>query len=197
MITRILLDMDEVITDFTGGACRVHGWTRQELEAERSPGEWDITKPMGITQDEFWAPINAAGSDFWFGLQPLPWIYDVLHMMDSLTDKWFILSSPAWGSASYIGKVLWLKRFFGHKFDRFCITPHKYLLAKEGALLIDDSPHNVETFRSAGGRALLFPSRGNDLYRWADDPVPALEAIIKGGFAPVPRKEPYHALDLS
>lgn len=175
----ILLDLDEVLADFVGGALRVHGWTRERLETVWRPGTWSIVEPMGLTPEAFWEPINAMGDAFWLGLQPLPWAIDVVRIVDSVVDNWYIITSPGHHVSGYTGKIRWLRRFFGMTFERFVITQHKTLLARAGTLLIDDREDTVKAFEAAGGQGLLFPSRHNTLYRWADDPAKYLSGVLR------------------
>lgn len=171
MKIRLLLDMDEVLTDFTGGALAAHGWTRARLESVRPAGYWDMATLMGMTTEEFWAPINRMGERFWVELVALPWVDAAVQLADEISQEWYVVSSPSWEPGCYSGKARWLKRYFGRRFDRFFLTPHKHVFADQRTLLIDDSPRNVDRFRRAGGKALLFPSLGNSLFYWANRPV--------------------------
>ncbi len=176
-IRRILLDMDEVLWDFTAGALAVHGWTRPRLEALREPGQWSIPEVMGITNEQFWEPINALGYDFWANLQPLPWMEEVLEIVWSVTDDWAIVSSPSRDPQCLAGKLASLQAYFGNDFDRFIPTSRKHLFAQKGVLLLDDREENCTCFsydedgRATGGLALVFPSRGNWLCSLADKPT--------------------------
>ena len=44
----IFLDMDGVVADFVGAACKVHG---KEVEGV---GCWNFFEKWGISEDEFW-----------------------------------------------------------------------------------------------------------------------------------------------
>jgi len=72
--------------------------------------------------------------------------------------------------------------------DRLTLTNHKTLLARSDAVLIDDQQATVCKFIAAGGLGVVFPSRHNDLYAMADDPVPYVVAQLK---------EHVHALQVS
>jgi len=169
---RILLDMDEVITDFTQGALILHGFSVEDLEKVRTPGSWDINTPLGLTPGQFWRPINEAGEQFWTDLEPLPWAHEVVDIVESLfPEEWYIASSPSWQIDSRTGKIKWLQNFFGKQFDRFVLTPHKHLMAHSGSVLIDDRDYNVEKFREAGGHSIVFPTRGNSLHLKSQDPM--------------------------
>lgn len=176
---RILLDLDEVLADFVGGALAVHGWTRERLETVWAPGTWSIVEPMGLSLEEFWAPINAAGESFWVGLTPLRWAHDLLRLITEITDDWFIVSSPSQCVGAYSGKARWVQQFLGDGFDRLVITNHKHLLAKPGVILIDDREESVRKFIAVGGDGLTFPSRHNYLYQYANDPVSYLSHLFK------------------
>jgi 5'(3')-deoxyribonucleotidase len=181
--------MDEVLCDFVGGACRIHGWTRAELEAVWAIGTWSIVEPMGLTIDEFWAPIREAGERFWLELHCLPWFQDLMKLVKSLTGNWYIVSSPAWDPSCYSGKAGWLKyMFMDYTFDRFVPTPYKDLLARPGSLLIDDKEEAVSSFIRAGGDGIVFPCRHNSFYKFGDDPV---------GYVSNQLKERTNALSLS
>lgn len=169
---RILLDMDEVLVDFVGGALQIHGWTVEQLDAVCPPGVWSIVEPMGLTPNQFWSPIQRVGSAFWLGLKPLPWADCLVAMISDLTDDWHIVSSPSSGGVGcYTGKTLWLKQYFGQTFDRFVITPHKHILARSGVILIDDREETIDKFNLAGGCGVLFPSPRNRLHRYSDNLV--------------------------
>ena len=185
---RILLDMDEVLVDFIGGVCRLFGITRKELEEHWIPGEWDIFLPLckaisrTMSSDEFWGKINERGETFWLGLDTMPWINELLKLVQSLTDDWHIVTSPSHLPCSYSGKVKWLKNWFGPDFDRFAITPHKEIFACKNVILVDDRQENVIRFREAGGEGILFPTQGNSLHKFTDNPLhyvtPVLESKI-------------------
>jgi len=168
---RILIDLDEVLVDFAGAAARVHGWTRERLNEVHTPGIWSIVEPMGLSNTQFWRKINELGSFFWSELKPLPWAEDLLSWVKLVTDDWWIVTSPSFSPHSYVGKLLWLRGYFGEDFDRFIITKHKYLLANPETLLIDDREEAVAKFRNWGGLGAVFPSRHNGLHCFAYNPV--------------------------
>jgi len=61
---------------------------------------------------------------------------------------------------------------FGDGFQDYILTREKHLLARKGAVLIDDSDANVDAFNRGGGRGILFPQVWNSKYRLAgQDPV--------------------------
>ncbi len=181
---RILLDLDEVLTDFVGGSCRSFRVDKAKVLENWTPGEWSCVEPIAkakgfrLTDEFFWAVIHQQGEAFWENLEPLPWAAQVLDLVKSLTDDWHIISAPSLCPTSYGGKVKWLKKYFGKDFDRFAITPHKHIFAGKGTLLIDDRESNVTDFIAAGGDALVFPRLHNSLYTLRNDPVGHLRRML-------------------
>jgi len=176
----ILIDMDQVLVDFTGGVCRMYGICAERLDYHReTKREWEILKPLEATLREngkiahhkpyglnqFWADIHAEGQNFWTSLEPLPHFTELLDLVTNhpITEEWHVASSPSRESSSYSGKVAWLKSKLGNDFDRFVLTPHKHLFAGAGRLLIDDRPSNLTKFCDKGGIGILFPSEGSVL----------------------------------
>lgn len=184
-ISTILLDMDEVLTDFVGGACRLHGVSREEVDELRAQmGTWYVEPVLTlllnrrIQAEDFWKPIHEQGEGFWTGLELLPWAHELIEYVKSLQIDWHIVTSPSRCPSSYSGKVKYLKRMFGSHFDRFVISPHKHLLAKPGVVLIDDREENIEKFIKAGGDGLVFPSAGNKFHKLSQDPVAHIRSMF-------------------
>jgi FMN phosphatase YigB (HAD superfamily) len=172
----IFLDMDEVLVDFTGGAAKVFGLTVKEMGEKF--GSW-------CSGDDFWLRIRDYGERrFWEELEPLPWIAELLSFVRAFDERWMIVSAAKAkgrdGScySAYVGKLRWIQKWFPPEFDRFEIVSNKYLLAREGRLLIDDSKDNCDMFRKMGGEAILFPSRFNEAYMHYSDPLGYLEDQI-------------------
>lgn len=180
---RIFLDCDELLADFVGGACRVWGVRREEVQAVWEPGLWDCIVPIGrvleargskpLTASQFWKRIDAEGEAFWAGLHPLPWMPDLVAMVEEFggSEGWDVVSSPPISPLAWAGKVVWLRNTFGPSFDRFALTRRKHLLAGRGKVLIDDRESNVEAFIEAGGSGILFPAHQNSLHRLKADPL--------------------------
>ena len=187
--TTVFLDMDEVLTDFVGGACVAHYTTVAELDFVRKPGIWSIVEPLGtirkipgFTNDDFWEQIHCYGEIFWLRLAALPWARELTGLLDDLyPQRWYIVSAPSRCPTSYSGKVKWLKRFFRQDFDRFLLTPHKHLFAKPGTLLIDDRELNLLKFEEAGGKGLLFPNMGNNLHAQRHNPLEYVRQHLLNG----------------
>ena len=177
---RILVDMDEVLADFTGSALAVHGWTREQFEAERKPGVWDMTKTMGLTDQEFWNPINEIGQRFWEQITPLPTYKEIMKLVQQFTTDWFIVSSPSFCLGCIPGKQQWLSVYFGLVGrNRLIPTSYKHVMANDFTILIDDNEDNLKKFTEAGGHGILFPTKGNSLYKISDNPVEHVKVMLE------------------
>ena len=206
---RILIDLDDVLANFVGGACQEFGLTREDVEAVWELSKWDIVPPLSkvlceknnqplelMSQSDFWNKLDK-NEKFWINLQPLPWFNDIIRVVESFTDDWHIVTSPSWCQSSYSGKVKWIKERFGNKFSRFCITPHKELFAQPGVVLIDDRDSNVENFtystetiddgkgnkiivkQATGGKGIVFPRIHNSQHEHRNDQVKYIVSVLE------------------
>lgn len=183
---RIHLDMDGVLCNFDKGAIAVHGMDFAEVTAKRPPGHWSLVEPMGFTStNQFWKPINEAGVDFWTNLEPLPWMDELVKLVSTITEDWYIVTAPSYDIDSYIGKLTWIKNMFGRKFTRVVPTMHKEILAGNRTILIDDRYENCNKFyqeclerQYQGAGSVIFPSIGNDFHEHAHDPIPLVKESL-------------------
>jgi 5'(3')-deoxyribonucleotidase len=175
----VYVDLDEVIADFVGAALRLHGWELEEFLRLHTLGEWGMAPTMGISNNQFWRPINLMGERFWKNLDTLPWAHNVVDTLKELEVEWYVVTTPSNDPGSYSGKVHWIQGFFGSNFDNFFLTKHKSKLANPDSVLIDDKPGNVSSFTEAGGQGILFPTWGNCLHELRADPVSYVEKELK------------------
>lgn len=187
---RILLDLDQVLADFVAGAAFRWGLSTAYLLENWEPGTYPMNAALAralrledVTDEQFWGKINR-DAGFWSTLAPLPWFKDLTTLVEGVTNDWHVVSSPSHCETSYAGKVTWLKRAFGPKFNRFALTPHKEIFAQPGVILVDDYEKNCEAFAEAGGQAVLFPCHHNHLHRHKDDPLPVVRAALEGLLTP-------------
>ena len=157
-IRHIFLDMDGVISDFIGGACRL--FDRPDLLTNWPLGDRDATKAFGLNVSQFWGRIDAAGADYWANLEPYPWLDELLRSLGDFA-PFTILSAPSLGVECPTGKLRWLRQHFGNGFRDHLFGHQKHFCAKPGHVLIDDSETNVTNFREHGGAAILFPQPWN------------------------------------
>lgn len=155
----IFLDMDEVLCDFVGAALEVH--ERPDLKTNWPVGKYRLAEALGMTEAEFWKPIDECGTSFWAELERHVWAEQLVTMCARF-DEVRIVTLPGPSHHSPAGKVLWLQRHFGGCFaSRYVFTGDKHLLAAKSRVLIDDSDANVEAFRAAGGVGILMPHPWN------------------------------------
>lgn len=175
---RILLDMDEVLCDFVGGACRAWGLTVEEVRQHWQVGQWDIVQPLnrilGIGTEDFWQRIDQT-HNFWLYLEPLPWMGQVLELVRTVTDDWAIVTSPSRNPLCCAGKMQWLQRHLGSTFRRFVFTGHKEYLVGPNTVLVDDREATVRKFIEAGSDGIVFPAHHNSKYRHMGDPITYLK----------------------
>lgn len=186
-IRRLLVDMDEVLADFIGGACRLYGADPATVLSHWTPGRWGCFGPLSaalgvcMTEGDFWARLDG-NEDFWAGLEPLPWMRDVVALADEAADEWIILSSATWCPSSRTGKMEWVRRHLGwsrrEAAERLCCFPRKHMFASNGVTLLDDKEEAVVRFILEGGDGLVFPRHHNGMYAHKDDPVGHLREVL-------------------
>lgn len=167
MIDLVLIDMDGVLADFARHA--LARFDRLDLLDTWPSGQYEIHEIVGIPQDEFWGTLDQEGPEFWAGLPELPWAAELCDLVREKVGNFHISTSPSRAPASSMGKVHWLQRFFDPRFRRYMLGSHKYLLAKPGVVLIDDSDEKCKKFIEAGGDAVLFPQPWNSNYHQIQD----------------------------
>lgn len=151
----LFLDLDGVLADFVGSACDVHGKPVDDVNC------WDFFEAWGLDEDGFWAPINAAGRDFWSNLKSYPWFDELVSLVEDVDPQFTICTKPSHQADCMAGKLDWIHAQFGSKFRRYIFTPNKSPLAARGRLLIDDSNDNCRGFSDAGGDVACFPQPWN------------------------------------
>jgi 5'(3')-deoxyribonucleotidase len=154
---RIFLDMDGVIADFIGGLGDIFPARRSGLP----PSDWNVHEVLGLSELEMWEAVLERGDGFWANLSPYSWMWRLVDRVSSLSDEWYIATTPQNTGACVAGKLQWLMSNFGEDFGDYFLGRHKFVLANPKSVLIDDSDYNVEYFREAGGRAILFPQPWN------------------------------------
>jgi hypothetical protein len=151
----LFIDVDGVLADFCGAACKVHGKPGYEVT------HWNFYEDWGMTEDEFWLPIHNGTQKFWEDLEPYPWTQDLLKMVRKADPDFFICTKPSTCPASLAGKMSWLQRHVSPVIKNYIMAPQKWPLAQPGRLLIDDSDENCQGFAAHGGSVLLFPRPWN------------------------------------
>ena len=193
-INTVFLDLDNTLVDFNGAVYSLFGLSRKQVEA---PTEWhgihkSLSKVLGrdVTEAELWARVADAGEDWWANLEWLPGSDDMVGQIKRLGLEIFVCSSAGWIPSSATGKLRWVARNIGC--ETF-LCRNKHMLATPDRLLIDDAPHQVESFRKAGGKAIYYPQPWNDAQaefeKWVGyQPIPSnwvkgsLKNFLRGGW---------------
>ena len=168
---KILLDVDGVLADFTGGACRAHGAENPYYQSPLmgAAGQWDLASLLDLTEEEFWAPLR--GARFWRGLEET---FDGgLILRDAVkavgARNVCLLTNPSldpeFDPASATGKLQWIADHLPGWRRRCLIGEPKHFCAHTESVLIDDNDKNVETFIEHGGGAILVPRAWNGLWQ--------------------------------
>lgn len=174
-IDTVFLDMDGLLVNFVGGALAAH----HRPDATLTAGEWHIAKSLGLTEKEFWAPLQ--GIPFWAELQPMPDMSQILAIIHELfgLQRCYLLSTPCLDDACYTGKALWVEQHLPDFQRRLILATQKFPLARPGALLIDDSDNNVRQWRLCGGDAILLPRLWNSHHHSMNQALAVLELSLQ------------------
>lgn len=170
-IKRIFLDMDGVLCDWVGAACRLFGQDPKEVLANWSE-DGSIAPQLGVSMNELWRKVDSHGTAFWSELDPYPWASELWELCNSYAPT-VVLTSPSQHHTSPAGKMLWMDKHLGggKPFREFLMGPRKEFCAGPGSLLIDDLGSMCERFREFGGMAIEFPCAWNQHRELADDPM--------------------------
>lgn len=167
----IFLDLDGVIAEFAYAACDVHG-------KPHDVKKWDFFTDWGMTEEEFWRPINRLGERFYpFYVNSTPWAEELIETVQKADDHVSIVTDSTANMPGILGKENWIRNMFGPDI-KVSYTSEKHLLAAPGRLLIDDSPRNCERFAVFGGSSLLLPRPWNATYH-TDPNASYMTAIAK------------------
>lgn len=133
----IFVDMDGVLCDFEGQFYTHFLQTpRQYIESKGKEAFYQDVDNI----PNFWEsiPWTDYGRDLWKSLL-------------KTSNKLVILSDPGEFGSSRIGKTTWVYHNLGEQ--NLVLHKEKHKWAAPGRILLDDLPHNIEAFRTAGGTA--------------------------------------------
>jgi len=174
MISKVMLDLDDVCNLFTMDALHYAGATDTILPYREYPerARFDIVKAANLLRDpaekeytavEFWGLLDER---FWASIRMAPYLYSLLDSLASLIGEKNICvaSSTTLYPGCLSGKLIWIQNFMPSWLHRqYLLGPCKHLLAQSGTLLIDDNRDNCEKFRRHGGEAILITKPWNML----------------------------------
>ncbi len=167
MITHVLVDMDGVLCDFVSAAMRVHG---SSYDASLWPaGSDELFEILGVSVATFWQKIDQfdAEQGFWSRLKAYSWHHDLIAMVEPF--GFTIATSPSRDPFCAAGKIQWLQRHLGERFNAYMVGMQKFLLAAPGRILIDDRDRECDRFRDAGGESIVFPQPWNSNHTRCQD----------------------------
>lgn len=172
MITRILLDLDDVLNYCTMAALKYVGCPVEATDLHLFKPEWGwsivhaankLHPNRTFTEASFWQSI---GKDFWANApksNECDWLIRECTRRVGASNV-CILTAPTLDPQCAAGKMEWIRRNLPEELQRqFLIGPQKHFCARWSSLLIDDSDNNVGKFRANGGRAILVPRPWNSL----------------------------------
>jgi len=161
------LDIDGVLADFVGGACKAHGLESPLDPQPTEKQDWDMANTWGITDTEFWSKFTV---EMWTELQPTVEFERVMYSVEGEFNPKNIclLSDPGRDpEVAIAGKLAWIERHmpFYYRNRQYLFGPAKHFCAgSENNLLIDDRDQNVHEFGKNYGRTFLFPRPWNDSF---------------------------------
>ncbi len=162
---KVFLDMDGVLTDFTGACEKLNEHMMAWYTADR---------------ERFWKHITSAGVGFW---SDMSWMAGGRKLHGFLKSSGLhptilsALPSPDRKMAMFYarkGKMEWLKKELGTPYANnaiLCFRPEKALQSGTSRILIDDNSNNICEWEEAGGTAIL--------HKNADRTIRCLARIVK------------------
>lgn len=162
--TRIFLDLDDVLNEFTMQALAHVGCLVDPTSFDDFKPGWgfDIIKAANalhptrvFTPASFWKCFSRKD---WRDLPKSTEFEFLLQQSEALVGKEniCILTTPILDPDCAAGKVEWIYNHCPKWLHRqYLIGPPKHFCARPDALLIDDSDANIKAFRAHGGQAIL------------------------------------------
>lgn len=170
MSSKVFLDMDGVLVDFVGGLHTALGVDYDPKNYPYEASKYDMFEDLcaktngRVSMDNLYRACDSR--EFWANLKWDPMGKEILDSIAKVYDmdydkKICICTSPMANPDAWAGKVEWLNKNLGWCKHIAIMTAPKHLLAKPGAVLIDDKDSNVEQFQKHGGAAFLVPQPWN------------------------------------
>lgn len=154
----IFIDMDGVVANWIEAACISCGIDINDEKVKQLLIDNRDHIDCLVDPDTLWKNIDKDGDNWWYNLEMVSWGKRLYEEMKSISKDVYFLSSPPRNPDSASGKVRWLQKHFGEKFNNYILTKHKHLCASPNSILIDDTPEKIKEFEEAGGDTFLWPS---------------------------------------
>jgi len=172
-ISEVFLDMDGVVTDWEKAACELMGI---DMSTVNFKGDEKAVEKV-LEYDDLVDEINKGYDEFFVNMPAHDHTNELMTACEEANG--IILTAPMMKCPGvYSGKVEWVQRYWPDT-DRIIVTKHKQSCAKPTALLIDDRKSSCEDFVTAGGNAIVFPSRIYDGHIDVDTVINLLGAIAE------------------
>lgn len=141
---RILLDVDGVIADFTGGVLSDIEHILGRYYEPHQVTRWSIKEALGLS-DRDWKRIvdeSICREGFAYFLDPYPGAVAAVNQLADAHDVYFVTSPFYSGETWMHDRTEWLCKHFGQTQGRKVVhTSHKHLV--DGDFLVDDKPETV------------------------------------------------------
>lgn len=183
MIDTIFLDMDGVIANYVGRL--EHLFNEPELidkivnqdPVQNSQHSSPVHTVLGFSGPDddancaaFYEEVYRRDPNFFENIEPYAWLDDLWSRLKGMSERTILMTKPSLTEECHGGKFNWIQEQFGFGFVDYAMTAHKWAMAHEGCLLIDDDPNNCKQFRDHGGAAIVFPQPWNGDERDHEDP---------------------------
>jgi len=161
------LDMDGVLDDFVGAACREH--VRPCYDKPEHYGIFDMEKIWGITPKAFWSKLDVDAYKFWRRLEKTPEADEIVQLaIDTFgVENVAILTAAAMHPMCAAAKRDWIREYYPQFEKRIIYAQAKGFVGGPKKVLIDDRDRNIEDWEAAGGVGILVPRLWNKEYQYA------------------------------
>lgn len=162
----ILMDMDEVLVDFTKGVEQHFDVVLPDRKLQALHSE------VGMTEREFWGSIHR-NETFWFDLEKTPFCDELINWANDTGVEWQVCSKPVQSEWCAWGKQKWVNHYVGKE---LILIQDKSLLSNGSRLLIDDYKVNTDAFGLEC--SVLFPNIHRNGRRLKENVITFLEREI-------------------
>lgn len=169
-ITRVYLDMDGVLVDLTPIVC-------EKLSVPYRPeifkGDYSLEKVLNLPCEpgEIWKHYEYTfDENFWANLPFTNDAFCIREAVEKIVDvkNIYLLSKPTGIKGCLEGKQCWINRYLPSFSKKTIFTYNKSFIATTNSLLIDDSDKQINSWRAAGGQAILYPRPWNSQWKEAN-----------------------------
>lgn len=167
-ITKIYLDMDDVLVDLTPEVCEK---LDKPYRLVNFSGNYFLEKVLDLPCEpgEMWKHYeHTFDENFWANLSFTDDAFIIIEAVEKIINakNIYLLSKPTGIKGCLEGKQQWINKYLPHFSDKVIFTRDKSSIATPNSLLIDDSDKQVDSWRFAGGQAILYPRPWNR--RWKE-----------------------------